>query len=398
MAHRGLVCPYLSLANSGVAPARRVVPRRAGSSRAWTRTAATGETDPGVDGADTKTKRKNPWALMGRSVHERHVPLSLEQEDTLALTAVADESGVDMQSLRSNLTRLEQLCPPLVTRRKRGEVKPAQLVRLALDLDKVTSSMMRLKLLLPNTDVAEMCARRPALFERGAVDRAIEVAETVRRDYPERTTSSSSSETEPESVPETNVTLANALLASVPDILLVPTDQELGGIVMRANALRKMLPGADIAALCGRAPNFLLTNDAGQKQARGGHAAGLEAGRSYEPGVPKRKKKNDKATLTDTGQGLDTDTSQGLEAFEDVDSKQWLSTWHVATSVSEMRNRMPKECDVDRMLTDFPNILAMDVPALFEDLSRVYPTQNPGDVLRRDPRIAYQVRTRPQSF
>ena len=129
-----------------------------------------------------------------------------------------------------------------------------------------------------------------------------------------------------------------------------------------------------------------------------GTAAGLEAGRSYEPGVPKRKKKNDKATLTDTGQGLDTDTSQGLEAFEDVDSKQWLSTWHVATSVSEMRNRMPKECDVDRMLTDFPNILAMDVPALFEDLSRVYPTQNPGDVLRRDPRIAYQVRTRPQSF
>ena len=394
MAHRGLVCPYLSLATAGLAPARRVVPRRAGSSRAWTRTAATGETDTGVDGADTKTKKENPWALMGRSVHERHVPLSLEQEDTLALTAVADESGVDMQSLRSNLTRLEQLCPPLVTRRKRGEVKPAQLVRLALDLDKVTSSMMRLKLLLPNTDVAEMCARRPALFERGAVDRAIEVAETVRRDYPERTTSSSSSETEPESVPETNVTLANALLASVPDILLVPTDQELGGIVMRANALREMLPGADIAQLYGRAPNFLLTNDAGQKQARGGHAAGLESGRSYEPGVPKRKRKGADEVI----EAQDTDTSQGLEATETVDSKKWLSTWHVAMSISEMRNRMPKECDVDRMLTDFPNILAMDVPALFEDLSRVYPTQNPGDVLRRDPRIAYQVRTRPQSF
>ena len=394
MAHRGLVCPYLSLATAGLAPARRVVPRRAGSSRAWTRTAATGETDTGVDGADTKTKKENPWALMGRSVHERHVPLSLEQEDTLALTAVADESGVDMQSLRSNLSRLEQLCPPLVTRRKRGEVNPAQLVRLALDLDKVTSSMMRLKLLLPNTDVAEMCARRPALFERGAVDRAIEVAETVRRDYPKRETSSSSTETEPESVPETNATLANALLASVPDILLVPTDQELGGIVMRANALREMLPGADIAALCGRAPNFLLTNDAGQKQARGGHAAGLESGRSYEPGVPKRKRKGADEVI----EAQDTDTSQGLEATETVDSKKWLSTWHVAMSISEMRNRMPKECDVDRMLTDFPNILAMDVPALFEDLSRVYPTQNPGDVLRRDPRIAYQVRTRPQSF
>ena len=114
--------------------------------------------------------------------------------------------------------------------------------------------------------------------------------------------------------------------------------------------------------------------------------------------MQKQKKKNGTATLTDDGKGLDRDTTQGLEAFEDVDSQQWLSTWHIATSGSDMRNRMPKECDVDRMLTDFPNILAMDVPALFEDLSRVYPTQNSGDVLRRDPRIAYQVRTRPQSF
>ena len=55
---------------------------------------------------------------------------------------------------------------------------------------------------------------------------------------------------------------------------------------------------------------------------------------------------------------------------------------------------MPKDCDVDRLLTDFPNILAMDVPALFEDLRAVFPTRDPADVLRTNPKIAYQVRSR----
>ena len=47
----------------------------------------------------------------------------------------------------------------------------------------------------------------------------------------------------------------------------------------------------------------------------------------------------------------------------------------------------------ERLLTDFPSILAMDVPALFEDLRRVFPDQDPGAVLRRNPSIAYQVHT-----
>ena len=55
---------------------------------------------------------------------------------------------------------------------------------------------------------------------------------------------------------------------------------------------------------------------------------------------------------------------------------------------------MPQDCDVDRLLTDHPNILAMDVPALFEDLRAVFPTRDPADVLRANPKIAYQVRRR----
>jgi len=56
-----------------------------------------------------------------------------------------------------------------------------------------------------------------------------------------------------------------------------------------------------------------------------------------------------------------------------------------------MRRRMPPACDTDRLLTDFPSILVMDVPALFEDLQRVFPDKDPGDVLRRNPSIAYQL-------
>jgi hypothetical protein len=38
-----------------------------------------------------------------------------------------------------------------------------------------------------------------------------------------------------------------------------------------------------------------------------------------------------------------------------------------------------------------PHPRVMDVPALFEDLQRVFPDKDPGDVLRRNPSIAYQV-------
>ena len=308
-------------------------------------------------------------------MHEQHVGLSREAEDELALGAVADDAGVSLESLRANVKRLERLCPPLVTRRARGEVKPALLVRLALDLDAVTSSMMRLKILLPNADVAEMCARKLALFESDAVDRAVAVAAKVRRDFPERFG-------DEKNKTSTGRTTADALLASVPDILLVDSDEALGRIVLRARALRSLLPGADIAALAGKQPSFLLTDDAGRSLARGGHAAGLEVGRSYEPGVPKRPIEAVNAHASDARAGT----------TDPIDDSSWLDSWQVFVSIREMKKRMPPECDVDRLLTDFPNLLAMDVPALFEDVARVFPNRDPADVLRRNPKIAYQVR------
>ena len=392
MAHRSAICPYRALAHASVIRTRGSF-RRTSSANAWRRPMATplraGEGDSGVD----SPKKPAPWALMGRSVHEHHMGLSKEAEDELALGAVADESGVPLECLRSNLTRLEQLCPPLVTRRKRGELKPAFLVRLALDLDQVTQSMMRLKILLPNADVAEMCSKKPALFQSTAVDRAYTVAEKVRMDY-----TALFAEKASEKIKNNN---ANALLTSVPDILLVASDTELVGIIARTTALHILLPNADIAQLAGKRPEFLLTSDAGHSSNRGGHAAGLEAGRSYEPGVPKRKRKDKKrAEQGGIDESIETmtsdNTSKGTSKQSDPEDEAEidLETWHVAKSIAEMKNRLPPDCDVDRLLTDFPNILAMDVPALFQDLEMVFPTREAADVLRRDPKIAYQVRTK----
>ena len=434
MAHRCAECPYRALASARVAPTR-VSSRRSASARAWRRTAATSaRADSGGNADATARSRREkppPWALMGRSVHEHHVGLSREQEDELALGAVADEAGVSLESLRSNLERLERLCPPLVARRERGEVKPARLARLALDLDAVAACMMRLKLLLPNADVAEMCARKPALLEAGAVDRAEAVAAIVRTEYPARFVAddvargdedvfaedddsalqkthhdhddSKTNESEPKASSNDANKKANALLASVPDILLEPSDECVREMVTRARALRFLLPTADVARIAKKKPSFVLTRDAGHASARGGHAAGLETGRSYEEGVPKQDKKNTKKTksksVDDSRDDSSVSESGGVTNDAEVQTNEnrdgsWFERWHVAISAREVRARMPQDCDVDRLLTDHPNILAMDVPALFEDLRAVFPTRDPADVLRANPKIAYQVRRR----
>ena len=262
MAHRCANSPYRALASARVAPTRGDS-RRAASARAWRRAAATSaRADSGGDAEATARSRKEkaaPWALMGRSVHEHHVGLSREQEDELALGAVADEAGVSLESLRSNLERLERLCPPLAARRERGEVKPARLARLALDLDAVASSMMRLKVLLPNADVAEMCARKPALLGAEAVDRAEAVAAIVGSEYPARFVvpnvardDENDENDENEIHHSINRAETSALLASVPDILLEPCDEAVRAIVTRAGALRFLLTNADVERLAGK--------------------------------------------------------------------------------------------------------------------------------------------------
>ena len=238
--------------------------------------------------------------------------------------------------------------PPLARRRARGEIKPTELARLALDLDAVATAMLRVKRLLPDADAAEMCAARPALFRPEGCDRAQNAADAFRRAF------------DPDARRRAD---ADAILAAVPEILTFATDEDVRDAARRAETIRELLPSADVAKLCGGRPEFLTTPDAGASLARGGHAAGLEVGRGYGDG---------------DGDG---------DGF--VPGEWRADGWHVADSAREMRRRVAADCDVDRLLTDFPNILAMDVPALFEDLRRVFPDKDPGmsyDAIRGSPR------------
>ena len=307
---------------------------------------------------------------MGRSVHEHHVSLSKEQADELALLAVCDESGVDAETLRTALKRLEEICPPLAKRRARGEVKPAEMARLALDLPAVTSGMLGVKRLLPGADAAELCARQTSLFAKPGVDNAVDVVNTLRAGL-------EGAGLEPSACDE--------LIAAVPAMLVIDAADggTIAGIVARAGALRDALPTANLAKLCGKRPEFLVTKDRGEyrltyeSEPRVGHAAGMPVG----------KRRGDEKSAPGDGDG-DGDGDRGRAA-------RWPESWYVYRSARQMRERMPSDCDVDRLLTDFPNILAMDVPALFEDLKRVFPGEAPADVLRRNPSISFQVSSFP---
>ena len=348
---------------------------------------------------------------MGRSVHERHVALTAEQQDALALGAVADETGVPVETLRANLARLLALVPPLAARRARGAVTPAALVRIALDLPAVAAAGVRVKRILPRADAAAVCAALPALMERPeALDRAEAVVEALAEALEdERTTREAANANAPDGRRRTQTreesesdssspsaaaagsaarialgdgttrssrALAEALAAAVPALLATETDAEVAEAARRCRTLEEVLPRADLARLFGARPEFLTTPDAGLGAARGGHAAGLERGRTVadrDRAMRRRRSRPPRKEGRSSG------------GFGDA------GAWRVGEAAAEMRRRMPRDCDVDRLLTDFPGILAMDVPAMFEDLERAFPGKEPGEVLRRNPKIATQV-------
>ena len=237
---------------------------------------------------------------MGRSVHEHHVSLSKEQADELALLAVCDESGVDAETLRTALKRLEEICPPLAKRRARGEVKPAEMARLALDLPAVTSGMLGVKRLLPGADAAELCARQTSLFAKPGVDNAVDVVNTLRAGL-------EGAGLEPSACDE--------LIAAVPAMLVIDAADggTIAGIVARAGALRDALPTANLAKLCGKRPEFLVTKDRGEyrltyeSEPRVGHAAGMPVG----------KRRGDEKSAPGDGDG-DGDGDRGRRAMAGV--------------------------------------------------------------------------------
>ena len=117
--------------------------------------------------------------------------------------------------------------------------------------------------------------------------------------------------------------------AGVPGVLLMENDAR-DGVMRRVRTLRDVLPRASIATICTRRPWIALDDEA-----------------------------------------LDI----------------------ACVAAEELRQAMPPDAKVDMMLTDFPNLLNVDIVSLLQDIERTF-GHDPCAILRRDPRIASQVRLR----
>lgn len=60
--------------------------------------------------------------------------------------------------------------------------------------------------------------------------------------------------------------------------------------------------------------------------------------------------------------------------------------------------RMPKDCNVALMVSDFPNLLLMDIDRLFFDLTNAFKSTPPKETLRRDPSVSFRVRSFNNSY
>lgn len=254
--------------------------------------------------------------LLGKTVKPEHI-LAGRGDDAvakLALEAIAEERGVDVDALANDLARLETVVPGLKSRRLRGELKAGLVVSLALDISAATANVLRLKReLRGNIDVAEVCAKEPRLLQLGEEDFA-ELAERLEK---ARSALGASCD-------------ADALFATLPACLVPEHADGLSSdvLVQRSLELLEMIPDADIVAIAASRKQVLLNEDA--------HASAKLA-------------------------------------------------------ISALRQRMPSECKIDRMLTDFPSLLLVDIDALFHDMRNTF-QQDPADLLRRDPSISHRVR------
>ena len=81
--------------------------------------------------------------LLGKTVKPEHI-LAGRGDDAvakLALEAIAEERGVDVDALANDLARLETVVPGLKSRRLRGELKTGLVVSLALDISAATANV-----------------------------------------------------------------------------------------------------------------------------------------------------------------------------------------------------------------------------------------------------------------
>ena len=67
-------------------------------------------------------------------------------------------------------------------------------------------------------------------------------------------------------------------------------------------------------------------------------------------------------------------------------------------AAKQLVQRMPKDCNVGLMVSDFPNLLLMDIDRLFSDLTSAFKSTPPEETLRRDPSVSFRVRSFNNSY
>ena len=67
-------------------------------------------------------------------------------------------------------------------------------------------------------------------------------------------------------------------------------------------------------------------------------------------------------------------------------------------AAKQLVQRMPNDCNVGLMVSDFPNLLLMDIDRLFSDLTSAFKSTPPEETLRRDPSVSFRVRSFNNSY
>ena len=71
---------------------------------------------------------------------------------------------------------------------------------------------------------------------------------------------------------------------------------------------------------------------------------------------------------------------------------------NAVVAANELKKRMPKDCNISLMCSDFPDLLQMDIDRLFFDLSNAFKNQSAEETLRRDPSVSFRVRSFKNSY
>ena len=67
-------------------------------------------------------------------------------------------------------------------------------------------------------------------------------------------------------------------------------------------------------------------------------------------------------------------------------------------AAKQLVQRMPNDCNMGLMVSDFPNLLLMDIDRLFSDLTSAFKSTPPEETLRRDPSVSFRVRSFNNSY